>query len=109
MEIFFALAVVDEEAEAFIIRLVAGGHHAPFTGDHVLGGIEGEAGEMPERARLCILVQGTMGLRRILDELQAVRFADLLQCFDIERLAEEVDPDHGPGFRSDPFLPPAGG
>ena len=58
---------------------------------------------MPERARLCALVQGPVGLCSVLDKLQAFGFADLLQRLDVARLAEKVDPDHGPGFGCNPF------
>ena len=50
---------------------------------------------MPERARPCIFIECPMGLCSVLDELQAFGFADLLQCFNIARLAEKVDPDYG--------------
>ena len=96
--------MIDDQAQALSVRLLAGGDHSSFTRDHVLCGIERETAEMPETSDFATIVQGTMCLGCILNQLEIVELAHLLHSLHIEWLTVEMDTNNGTRSRGHPLF-----
>ena len=89
-----ALPEVAEHANRRVELLVVRGHGAGVAvRAEILARIEAEGGDVGERAATPPAVLGSVRLRRILDEPQAVALADSADRIRIARVTEEIDAD----------------
>jgi hypothetical protein len=85
-----AHALVAQDAQPVGDGVVVGRDHAALTGGEVLGGVEGERSD-PERAGTGAVVGRTVGLRRVLHDVQAAVPGDGHERVHVGGLAVEVD------------------